>query len=62
MSETEYALYQGDSIVTVGTASELAEYMGVNPDTVRWYATDTAKKRQEKKKRGQKWEVYKICM
>lgn len=45
----EYALYSGDEFVMIGTVPELAERMGVKPDTVKWYLTHTARKRREKR-------------
>lgn len=37
MSKKEYALYKGDSILTVGTREELAEYLEVSPTTISFY-------------------------
>lgn len=42
---TEYALYKGDEIIGIGTAKELAEKLGIKPETIRWYATPSQKKR-----------------
>lgn len=40
-----YALWRGDSCVGIGTASELAERLGVKVSTIRWYASPTCKRR-----------------
>lgn len=40
-----YALYHGDEILTIGTAKELANYLGVNERTIKFYSTPTHKKR-----------------
>lgn len=41
----EYALYKGDEIIGIGTAKELAEKLGIKPETIRWYATPSQEKR-----------------
>lgn len=38
---TRYALYDGDELVDVGTADELAATLVVSPETVRWYSYPT---------------------
>lgn len=40
-----YVLYCGDEVVDIGTAEEIAERRGIKPETVRWYATGSAKRR-----------------
>lgn len=40
-----YALYYGDKYIAEGTAKELAEIDGVQPDTIRFYATPAYRKR-----------------
>lgn len=47
---TEYALYEGDDYIFGGTIHELAKYMKVSIDTVRFMATPTHKKRIENHK------------
>ncbi|MBR3318708.1 MAG: hypothetical protein IKG21_12900 [Atopobiaceae bacterium] len=42
-----YALYKGDRLLGVGTKRELAERLGVKPETVGWYATPTCERRNE---------------
>lgn len=42
---TEYALYKGEDIIGIGTAKELAEKLGIKPETIRFYATPTQKRR-----------------
>lgn len=46
----EYAVYKGDSVVCIGTLNECAVYMGVLPETVRFYTTPTYQKRVAKRK------------
>lgn len=43
----EYALYEGDTFLAIGTATELAEKFDLNPDTVRYYASKKAHKLAE---------------
>lgn len=44
-SNKEYALYQGDEFIMIGTRTEIAKELGVREDTVRFYASETYKKR-----------------
>lgn len=41
----EYALYRGDEFITLGTREYLAEYLGVKPETITFWATPTHRKR-----------------
>jgi len=41
----EYALYKGESILTMGTLKEIADEMGVKKDTITYYGTPTYAKR-----------------
>lgn len=43
-----YALYKGDSILTIGTIRELALYLEVKERTIKFYATPTYKNRNKK--------------
>lgn len=36
---TEYALYQGDTFVTIGTIDEISKFLGVERKTARFYAS-----------------------
>ena len=56
---TEYALYSGDEFIAIGTIEEIAERMGVKPDTVRWYTTPTAERRRSRHER-KKWEIVRL--
>jgi len=47
----EFAVYRGDDLEFMGTAQECAEHLGVLPETVAWYTTPTARKRQANRKR-----------
>lgn len=43
--ENEYALYKGDQFLTLGTAKELATYLGVTSNTIKFYMSNTYQKR-----------------
>ena len=45
MSGTVYALYKGDEFIDMGTADELAKRRNVKPESIRWLATPSARKR-----------------
>jgi hypothetical protein len=45
--EPTYAIWRGDDCIAIGTVSELAETLGVRPETVKWYATPTAHMKAE---------------
>lgn len=32
-----YAVYHDDELLLVGTAEECGKYLGVRPETIRWY-------------------------
>ena len=40
-----YALYHGDTVLTIGTVEELAKYLGVTKRTIKFYTTPTHLKR-----------------
>lgn len=40
----QYVLYKGDDIVAMGTAEEIAEELGIKPDTVKWYSYPSAQR------------------
>ena len=42
---SEYALYKGESMLTMGTLKEIADEMGVKKDTITYYGTPTYAKR-----------------
>lgn len=39
-----YVVYQGDSVIAVGTRRECAELLWVKPETIRFYATPSARR------------------
>lgn len=41
----EYALYKGEELLSIGTAKEIAEEMGIKVASVYFYQTPTHKKR-----------------
>lgn len=46
----EYAVYKGDEFKCMGTAEECAAVLDVQPKTISWLTTPTAKKRLAKRK------------
>jgi hypothetical protein len=48
--EKQYAIYRGDSFDFMGTKSECIEYLGVKPDSFKFYLMPSYKKRLEKRK------------
>lgn len=47
----DYALYRGDKLITVGTAVELAEELGVQPKTIQFLSTPAYQRRMDAAKR-----------
>lgn len=45
MSKAIYVLYQGDEVVDIGTADELAKRRDVKPSTIYHYSTQAYRKR-----------------
>jgi len=50
----EYAVYKGENLLCVGTASECAEELNVTSRYIRWMATPIGKKRMEARKRPER--------
>ena len=48
--KNEYALYKGDDLLSVGTIREIAEEMGIEEKTIRFYGNPTYLKRRKKGK------------
>ncbi|MBC1507348.1 hypothetical protein HCJ58_10305 [Listeria sp. FSL L7-1509] len=46
---TEYAMYQGDDLLIIGTLTELAEFKDVKRETILFYATPSYRKRTTEK-------------
>ena len=46
----EYAVYKGDKFITSGTAEECAAFMGVKPETVKYYTTPTYQRKLSRRK------------
>ena len=44
-SVKEYAVYRGDDLIVMGTATECAEFLGVKKHTIYWYASPSAENR-----------------
>ncbi len=47
----QYSAYRGDEYIMTGNKFELAERLGVQPETIRWYATPSYRRRIEKIRR-----------
>lgn len=45
--EKLYSLYQGDTLLCIGTVAQLAEWQGVSESTILWYATPRGRERYE---------------
>lgn len=45
MSKATYVLYQGDEVIDIGTAEELAKRRDVKPSTIYHYSTQAYRKR-----------------
>lgn len=45
MSAITYALYRGDTFLTLGSKKQLAEYLGVKESTITFYMSPTYQKR-----------------
>lgn len=57
---TEYALYKGEKLLSMGTAEEIAEEMGVSIDTVYWWHSPTNKINRASKKLNNRKVLVKI--
>lgn len=40
-----YAVYKGEDILTIGTVEEIAKILGIKPESVLFYNSNTYKKR-----------------
>lgn len=54
MERVEYAVYKGDDLLVIGTASECAKQLNVDPSYVRRMITPTAKRRLAKRAHPEK--------
>lgn len=50
MQKTEYAVYQGDELIALGTANECAKLLNISPDSVRFMSSKTHKRLVENRK------------
>jgi hypothetical protein len=57
----EYALYKGDTLLGIGTITELAEITGKLPKTLRFYGAPSYQKRAEKRKNSKNCLIL-ICL
>ena len=56
----EYALYKGDTLLSVGTISEIAEEMGVKKDTILYYRRPVYQERGRGKESGKRRVLIKL--
>ena len=45
MKKNIYAVYKGDTFITMGTAKEIAEKLGIKTKTIYWYMSNAGKRR-----------------
>lgn len=50
----DYAIYKGDTFLCVGSDKECAKFMGVKPETIRWYLSPAYQRRLAKRKKSEK--------
>lgn len=50
MSEVEYAVYQGDELLALGTDEQCAKLLDILPNSVRFLASEAHKRRVENSK------------
>jgi hypothetical protein len=50
----EFAVYKGETFITLGTAKECAAQLGIKPSSFKWYTTPTGKRRIENRKNRDK--------
>ena len=60
-SEKEYALYKGDELIRTGTLQKIAEAENVQVETIRFYTTNTYKKRIAKRKNARNYREV-VCL
>lgn len=51
----EYAMYKGEDLLCIGTLEELAEFRGVQRETIYWYTMPTYQKRIAKRKNARNY-------
>ncbi|WP_260632867.1 hypothetical protein [Paenibacillus xylanexedens] len=54
MKNKEFAVYKGDIMLAMGTATECAEKLGVSEKYIYWLTMPTAKRRLAKRKNPEK--------
>ncbi|WP_133017038.1 hypothetical protein [Clostridium cuniculi] len=48
----EYALYKGETLLSIGTIEEIAKDIGTTAKNVKYYTTNAYKRKLAKRKRG----------
>ena len=51
-NKTEYALYKGENLLSIGTMEEIAREVGTSVENVKYYNTNAYKRKLAKRKRG----------
>lgn len=57
----EYALYKGEELLCIGTIKQIAEHQGVQEETIKFYGTDSYKKRISKRMKSTDSKVL-VCL
>lgn len=57
---TEYALYKGETCLSIGTIAVIAKELNISPETVKYYSRDSYKKRLSKRKVKNARELVKL--
>ena len=54
---SEYALYKGEEILSIGTIDEIADEMGVQYRTIKYYTTGAYRRKLSKRKNPKNYKV-----
>lgn len=54
--EPTFVLYDGEDVVDIGTAREIAKRRGVKVETVKWYAT------KRSRQKGGRLQAVRVCI
>lgn len=57
----EYAVYKGEDLLVIGNVIECANFLGVKPETIRFYKTPCYQKRIAKRKNPKNYRTV-ICL
>lgn len=51
-NKKEYALYKGETLLSIGTIEEIANHVNTSVKNVKYYGTNAYKRKLAKRKRG----------